>query len=207
MRGLFLPVCLLFIALLSVGCSKPTSTIESRAVEPYIPDSGSVGFDIAPLNGNNGSTQWMAIYASQGKTAKFRIEFGPEKAAETKDPKDFPVSFGSGRILAEPGSDSSALLSDLAKALEAKHPPPAAKRISFLSFTFANIGTNLSQAPGGGFNTKPAGHWIATKIFIGEGDQEGEFFLNINPVTNKGQFSIKDADYGDIVISGLAQVL
>jgi hypothetical protein len=207
MRSLFLPPCLLVAALLSVGCSKSTSTTESRAVEPYIPDSGSVGFDLAPLNGSNGSTEWMAIYASQGKTAKFRIEFGPEKAAETKDPKDSPIRFGSGCILAESGSDSSALLSDLAEAFEAKHPPAMAKRISFLSFTFANIGTNLSQAPGGGFNTKPAGHWIATKIFMGQGDQEGQFFLNINPATNKGQFSIKDADYGDIVISGLAQVL
>ena len=207
MRSLFLPSGLLFIALLSLGCSKSTSTIDSRAVEPYVPDSRSVGFDIAPLNGSDGSTQWMAIYASQGKTAKFRIEFGPEKAAETKDPKDFPVSFGSGRILAEPGSDASALLADLAKALEAKHPPAMVKRVSFLPFTFANIGTNLSQAPGGGFNAKPSGHWIATKIFIGEDDQEGEFFLNINPATNKGQFSIKDSDYGDIVVSRLAQVL
>jgi|ERR1700722_1391926 len=206
LRG-FLSSCIFLVALLSVGCSKSTSTTESRAVEPYILDSGSVGFDIAPLDGGNGSTQWMAIYASQGKTAKFRIEFGPEKAAETKDQKDFPVSFGSGRILAEPGSDSSALLSDLAKALEAKHPPTKIKRISFLPFTFANIGTNLSQAPGGGFNTKPSGHWVATKIFIGEDDQEGEFFLNINPATNKGQFSIKDSDYGDIVVSRLAQVL
>jgi hypothetical protein len=204
---LYLLSCLLPVALLSVGCSKSTSTTESRAVESYIPDSGSVGFDIAPLEGSNGSTVWMAIYISQGKTAKFRIEFGPEKAAPTKDPKAVPVSFGTGSILAEPGSDSSVLLSDLAKALEAKHPPAKVKRISFLPFTFVNIGTDLSQAPGGGFNTKPSGHWIATKIFIGEDDQEGEFFLNVNPATNKGQFSIKDADYGDIVISRLAQVL
>jgi len=172
-----------------------------------MPDSGSVAFDIAPLGGNNGSTQWMATYTSQGKTAKFRIEFGPEKAAPTKDLKAVPVSFGTGRILAEPGSDSSALLPDLAKALEAKHAPARVKRVSFLPFTFVNIGTDLSQAPGGGFSAKPSGHWIATKIFIGEHDQEGQFFLNINPATNKGQFSIKDADYGDIVISGLAQVL
>jgi hypothetical protein len=207
MHRLPLSSFLLLVALLSIGCSKSTNTTEPRAVEPYLPDPGSVGFDIAPLGGNNGSTQWRAIYTSQGKTAKFRIEFGPEKAAPTKDSKAVPVSFGTGRILAEPGSDSSTLLSDLAKALEAKHPPAKVKRISFLPFTFANIGTDLSQAPGGGFNTKPSGHWIATKIFIGEDHQEGQFFLNINPATNKGQFSIKDADYGDIVISGLAQVL
>jgi hypothetical protein len=207
MYRVFLWFSLLLAALLLVGCSKSASTTESRAVETYRPDSGSVAFDIAPLGASNGSTQWLAIYTSQGKTAKFRIEFGPERATETKDPKDVPISFGTGRILPEPSSDSSVLLSDLAKALEAKHPPTKVKRVSSLSFTFANIGANLSQAPGGGFNTKPSGHWIATKIFIGEGDQEGQFFLNINSTTNKGQFSIKDADYGDIVISGLAQVL
>jgi hypothetical protein len=45
------------------------------------------------------------------------------------------------------------------------------------------------------------------KIFIGEGDQEGDVFLNLNPVIKKGQFSIKDPDYGDIVLARLAQVL
>jgi len=45
------------------------------------------------------------------------------------------------------------------------------------------------------------------KIFIGEGEQEGDVFLNLNPVIKKGQFSIKDADYGDTVLAQLARVL
>ena len=45
------------------------------------------------------------------------------------------------------------------------------------------------------------------KIFIGEGEEEGEVFLNLNPVIKKGQFSIKDAEYGDIVLRQLARVL
>lgn len=45
------------------------------------------------------------------------------------------------------------------------------------------------------------------KIFIGEGKHEGDVFLNLNPVIKKGQFSIKDSDYGDIVLAQLAQVL
>lgn len=44
------------------------------------------------------------------------------------------------------------------------------------------------------------------KIFIGEGEQEGEVFLNFNPAIRKSQFSIKDADY-DIVLNQLATVL
>jgi len=45
------------------------------------------------------------------------------------------------------------------------------------------------------------------KLFIGEGDQEGEVFLNTNLVIKKGQFSIKDPDYGDAVLAQLARVL
>lgn len=45
------------------------------------------------------------------------------------------------------------------------------------------------------------------KIFIGEGEQEGDVFLNLNPVIKKGQFSIKDSDYGDAVLAHLARML
>jgi hypothetical protein len=45
------------------------------------------------------------------------------------------------------------------------------------------------------------------KIFIGKGDQEGQVFLNLNPVSSGGQFSIKDSEYGDIVAARLAEVL
>ena len=72
----------------------------------------------------------------------------------------------------------------------------------------ASIGSlDLSQAPGGGFNTNPPGGWTAMKIFIGEGEQESEVFVNLNPAIGKGQFSIKDADYGDKVLKQLATVL
>jgi hypothetical protein len=70
-----------------------------------------------------------------------------------------------------------------------------------------SFGKNQSQAPGGGFQPKPPGHWTPMKIFIGEGQQESQLFLNLNPVIKKGQFSIKDADYGDIVLAQLARVL
>jgi hypothetical protein len=98
-------------------------------------------------------------------------------------------------------------LADLHKALQAKvQPLPASKRTS-IPFTYANIGDNLSQVRGGGFNTKPPGNWTALKLFLGEGDQEGELFLNINPKIRKGQFSMKDPDYGDLVLAELAKVL
>lgn len=207
MTRLFPTLCLALAVLLVAGCNTRPNRTEGRTIEPYIPDSGSVGFDIAPIQDNNEPSQWIASYTSQGKTARFRIEFGPAKASDAKDSGDFPFSVGKGRIVAEPGSDASVLLADLQKALEAKRQPPKREKIQSLPFTFVNIGTNMSQATGGGFFAKPPGHWTATKIFTGEGENEGEFFLNINPAINKGQFSIKDADYGDIVLSQLARVL
>ena len=65
----------------------------------------------------------------------------------------------------------------------------------------------MSQATGGGFGAKPPGNWTAIKIFLGAGDQEGEVFLNLNPKIGKGQFSMKDAEYGELVLTELAKVL
>ena len=137
--------------------------------------------------------------------AKFAIEFGATRTVESI--KDFPMAKGEGRFVAEAGSDATILLADLRKALEAKGIPPKVQRVQALPFTFVTFGEKLSQAPGGGFNADPPGGWTAIKIFIGEGEQEGEVFLNFNPAIRKGQFSIKDADYGDILLKQLATVL
>ena len=146
-----------------------------------------------------------ATYESHGRAAHFGIELGPFTGAGGD--RDFPVKFGKGRFLAEAGSDASILLADLKKVLQAKTLPVGAPRSASLPFTFANIGDNLSQAAGGGFNEKPRGSWTAMKIFLGEGDQEAEVFLNYNLTMKKGQFSMKDPDYGDLVLRELAKVL
>jgi hypothetical protein len=166
-----------------------------------------VGFDIEPFESGNGSFRLMATYTSQGRTAKFRVEFGPAKPVGAKDSKDFPMRVGEGRFVAVPGSDARVLLFDLKNALEAKMLPSKVQRLERLPFTFVNIGDGLSQAASGGFNAAPSGNWTAIKLFIGEGEQEAQVFLNINPVIRKGQFSIKDPDYGDLVLAQLARVL
>jgi len=45
----------------------------------------------------------------------------------------------------------------------------------------------------------------AIKIFIGEGEQEGEVIRQFQPGDWERQFSIKDADYGDLVLKHLRQ--
>jgi hypothetical protein len=193
--------------LVASGCTRPATTGQGRTAEAYLSDSGSVGFDIRPPKDHNGSLRLEATYESRGKVAKFAIEFVSTHNVGSKDSNDFPMGTGQGRFLAEPGSDATVLLADLQRALEARAKPPKILRIPALPFTFVNIGNNLSQAPGGGFNANPCGGWTAIKIFMAEGEQEGQVFVNFNPAIGKGQFSIKDAEYGDIVLKQLATVL
>ena len=200
-------ICLSFATfLLGSSCNRSTEETTVPA-EQYLSDPNSVGFDIQPGPGPQNSSVWLATYTARGKTAKFRIELGFSKPLDDKDSKQFDIQSGQGKFIAEPGSDASVLLTDLKTALEAKVTPAKIQRATTLSFTFVSFGSHQSQAAGGGFNAKPPGNWTPMKIFIGEGDQEGEVFLNLNPVLKKGQFSIKDPDYGDIVLARLAQVL
>jgi hypothetical protein len=189
------------------GCDRPAGRVQARIAERYVSDPGSVGFDIELLQSGNGSSQWMATYTAQGKVAKFEIELGPTKALDDDVAKDSDLKAGEGRFVSEAGSDASVLLVDLQKALEAKTVPKKARRVSALPFTFVNLGEHLSQASDGGLGASPPGNWTAIKLFIGEGEQEGDVFLNLNPVIKKGQFSIKDEDYGDQVLAQLAKVL
>jgi hypothetical protein len=181
--------------------------VPERPAEVYIANPNSVGFAIESLPSANGPTRWLATYTSKGKTAKFQIELGSSTSLDDEDSKRFDVKTGKGRLVAMPGSDATVLLADLKTALEAKTLPATAERVESLSFVFVTFGHRSSQATGGGFADKPRGNWTPMKIFIGEGANEGQVFLNLNPVIKMGQFSSKDPDYGDLVLSQLAKVL
>jgi hypothetical protein len=143
-------------------------------------------------------------YQSRGTTAKFRLEL-QQKDALTGD--GFPVARAQGRFIAVPGSDNSELLEDLTKALEAKRVPSEVPRQIELAFDAAVLGERQSRNSGGGYSDNPPGDWILIKIFLPKGEDEGEVFLNLNPVLGKAEFSIKDSDYGDYVVQQLAKVL
>jgi hypothetical protein len=204
-----LSVYLAVFAMMTLGCNRaanpPASQQQSGVVEAYVPDSNSVGFDVEPVKGGNGSSQWLATYASQGKTAKFRIELEPAQGSD-KPVGNMSFKFGKGRFVAEPDSDATVLLADLKKALEAKAVPTKVQRSRTLPFTYVILGENLSKASDGHFNVHPPGNWTPMKIFLGDGDDEAEVFFNLNPAIKKGQFSIKDPDYGDSLLKYLAKV-
>src|SRR5438270_2605899 len=102
-----IPHFLAMFLLVTSGCTRPATTAQDRTAEAYVSDAGSVGFDIKPLKGQNGSVRFEATYESRGKLAKFAIEFGPTRSVESKNSKDFPMETGAGGFVAEPGSDAA----------------------------------------------------------------------------------------------------
>jgi hypothetical protein len=196
-------------ALLSgeVGCRTQSITQDAGGLEPYISDPNSVGFNISPLPSNDRARRWLATYSDQNRTARFTIEIGPPAPMDSEVGGSLKMSSGSGAILAAADSDAGTMLVALAKALEAKHVPTHIQRTSRLPFTYVILGENNSQASGGGFVAKPPGNWTTMKIFIGDGNDDAEVFLNFNPVSRRAQLSEKDIDYGDTVVAKLATVL
>src|SRR5258707_11569589 len=187
------------------GCNRVAD--RSLVVEHHPSDEASVTFDLEPLQSGDGSRQWIGIYNSLGKIARFRIDFGAAESTPGKTAGDSGVKSGEGTLIPEPGSDSSVLLVDLQKALRARTAPKPPLTKTSIPFTYVNIGENLSQARTGGFNANPPGNWTALKLIFGEGDRESEIFLQINASIKKGQFSMKDPGYGDLALAELAKVL
>jgi hypothetical protein len=199
-----------------------------RAVDAARPP-GPVRFrieDQGAVKRHDGETRiWLATHQMEGKTARFQIKLTVKPAKP-----DELLAFTSGVLYREPKSDSSALLLELARALDARRVPPSPRqKEGQLPFTAAILCQGLSRSQGepttlirtaknqpselagtgaeiaGSFNRKPKGTWIATKVFVADG--EGEFFLNLDPAGGIGEITLKDSDYGDIVMKELAKVL
>ncbi len=187
------------------GCNRVAD--RSLAVEQHQSDAASVGFDLEPLPGGDGSRQWIAMYNSRGKMARFRMDLGAAESTPGKTAGDSGVKSGEGTLIPEPGSDSSVLLADLQKALRAKTAPTVPSTKTSIPFTYVTIGDNLSQAGAGGFNANPPGNWISMKLVFGDGERVSEIFLHVNASTKRGQFSVKDPRFGDLALAELAKVL
>lgn len=112
-----------------------------------------------------------------------------------------------GKFVAVTGSENTALLEDLKVTLEGQHTPKNSIRVAELPFDAVVLGENLSRDQDGSLSTQPPGDWTSMKIFLPKGGDQGEFFLHVNPVLGKAEFSVKDPDYADYVLQELAKVL
>lgn len=195
---------LIILLAFGAGCKRTGITFVEQESEPIVPDSGAgyLMFDLQQLADYGAAQRYDCTFNNEGKTAHFQFEVTSQ--AQSVDPS---IDSASGRIIAVAGSDASVLLRRLRKILEAKSLPAHTERVAEIPFAAVILGTDNSHAKDGGFFTKPSGHWTAMKIFIGRKDDPAEVFLNFNPVLHKGEFSIKDPDYGDDVLKELAKVL
>jgi hypothetical protein len=186
---------------LCVGCEKQEA---QPIAEPQVPAVGDswVMFSLRPADGpaSGEVKRYQAAYVADGKTARFDIELTMARPSG-----QLPVAFSKGKFIAVANSDASGFLLALQKTLQAKTLPTNSARVAELPFSVAILGDHVSHSPNGGFAVKPPGNWTTTKLFLGDGS--AEVYLSLNPVLGKGEFAIKDQDYGDAVLQELAKVL
>lgn len=73
-----------------------------------------------------------------------------------------------------------------------------------LSFDTVFLGPPTIRSPDGGYGGAP-GDWYTTKLFLGP--DQSEVYFNFNLVSGEAEFSIKDEDYGNAVLSELSKVI
>jgi hypothetical protein len=196
---------LLMAALLGAGLFTGCQKQEAQPVaEPQVPAVGDgwLMFSLRPADRapSDDVKRYKAAYVADGKTALFDIELTMARPSGQT-----PFAFTKGKFIAVPNSDASSLLLALQKTLQAKTLPSNPIRVAELPFSAAILGDHASHSPNGGFAMKPPGNWTSIKLFLGDGS--AEVFFNINLVLGKGEFSMKDPDYGDGVLQELAKVL
>jgi hypothetical protein len=189
------------VVAISAGCGKAE---EQPAAEPQVAAVGAswLMFSLRPADGATSDQvkRYQAAYVADGKTARFDIEL-----IMVRPSGQIPVAFTKGKFISVPNSDASGLLAALQKTLQAKSLPPSTVRVAELPFSAALLGDHASHSPNGGFAVKPPGNWTSIKLFLGK--DSSEVYLNLNPVLGKGEFAMKDQDYGDGVLQELAKVL
>jgi len=137
----------------------------------------------------------------------FEIAIGEGKST---DVSKFAFAFAPATLGRHANSDCTAFLAGLAPTLAFKGSLPTPAAANELKVTVTILGTHQSRSAespeiAGAFSASPAGDWTATKLFLADG--EGEVFLNLNATEGIGEFSIKDEDYAETVITELAKIL
>jgi len=194
----------------SSSFSSSGSSSNAAPLSPSAQNSepGSVSFKIQEMSRQKikegEEVTWVAAHESSVGMARFQIHLilGTPRG-------DSPFFISKGAFISEPDSQYSEFLRQVAKALEAKHLKSRKSQNRRFDFVAAVLGQNLSRGPGAdviasAFASKPQGDWIATKVFVG--DDEGEFFLNLNSKEGRGEIAIKDPEYGDAVMKELSRV-
>jgi len=188
---------------ISPGSASPGSSSTQAS------DENSVSFKLQELGRQKvkegEEVTWRAIHESSAGAARFQIILILHSVSG-----DSPFVISTGAFIRETDSDYSEFLRQVEKALEAKSIKSRKSKIDRFDFTIALLGQNLSRGASGksilasSFTAEPPGDWIATKVFVAGGD--GEFYLNLNSREGRGEISIKDPEYGNVVLRELSRV-
>ena len=194
-------VTALFVAMLCAGCEKQA---EQPIAEPQVPSVGDgwLMFSLRPADGDSSDNvkRFHGAFVADGKTAHFDIELTMARPSG-----QLPFAFTKGKFIAVPNSDASALLIALQKTLQAKTLPSNTVRVAELPFSAVILGSHVSHSSSGGFAVNPPGNWTSIKLFLGSGSSE--VYLDLNTALGKGEFYMKDPEYGDGILQELSKVL
>jgi hypothetical protein len=150
---------------------------------------------------SDGSRHYLADASEGPKACGFEIVIG-----KAKPTSDGLFGFAPATILRKPGADCRPFLRGLATELGYRGKLPAPRPAEQLAASVAILGENQSRASlEVGYSSEPPGNWTVTKLFLADG--EGEVFLNLDAVDHVGEFSVKDEDYAQIVITELARIM
>ncbi|RUM22217.1 hypothetical protein EFQ99_25345 [Rhizobium vallis] len=154
-----------------------------------IPEPLAFGIAQLPSGSDANVLALMASYGEGDNETKFVIELQSE-------------SHGVFRHV--PGSHPVRFFEELGKALIASAPRLSDEKQETLPFDTAFLGPPTIRNPGGGYGGAP-GDWYTTKLFLGQ--DQSEVYFNFNLVSGEAEFSIKDEDYGNAVLSELSKVI
>ena len=195
----------LVFSLFAAACTRSPAASEVRAAtqSPRSEALARGAFRITETKSPGTGGTW---YLARGSGAcAFEVVIGT--------PKSGPgglFSMAPATISRHQGADCSSFLHDLALELGFTGKIPAPPPVAQLSAAVVILGTNQSRSPdgsttAGAFLSKPPGHCTLMKLFLADG--EGEVFLNLNAQDGVGEFSMKDEEYGEVVVGELAKVL
>lgn len=190
-------LCLLAILTTLFGCQK-VSPPKAPADEIYNPAAGAVGVDLIARNSDATTMRWLVTYSDGTTTTKFQIEFDHANSSNL-------LPSGKGRLVSVAGSDPMPLLNALKEALEARRTPKHIQKVESLPFEYSLTGSDQSRALDGTFSSNPKGNWTTTKLTLAGG--RAQVYFSFNPLIHKGEFAIKDLEYGDRLVTEFAKVL
>ena len=194
------------LELLLGGCGDTYSQPATSQVPATDTNMVSLGLGVFRLTGLAGNSDGSARYtAVANDSCRFEVLVGAIKPSDGA-----PFSIKTGAIVRQPGSDCAEFLRALAPTLGFTGAMPTPAPAGRLDASMAILGMNQSRESenaevAGGFTSDPAGNWLVTKLFLADG--EGEVFLNLNPKDGVGEFSVKDEEYGAVVVTESARVL